>query len=244
MSLLTSNILDTILFFDIETIPKYKNIQEFQKQEPIMYKIWVDRYVTTKESLVFITEEQKLEAQNQIYNETAGLYAETNQVVCISLGKLVESEPKIKSFCAESEDTVIRMFHAFLMQVKAEKKFSLLGGHNISGFDIPILIKKFVKYNLAIPEWLYTWKQKPWESNIVDTMQLFKFGGNVNTPLELLSAFYFGSTSKQGEINSKNIRDFWFEGTSSTEEKITKITKYCEKDVEAVMRLTEVLTKK
>lgn len=240
--MLTNKEIDSTLFLDIETVPRYKTIAEFKKEEPIVYKVWQERYskdeIGIPETSIAYKEEQ--ERRELFYRGAGGLYTETNQVVCISAGKIVEGEAKLVSYASDHEKEVISAFHSMMEYSKKEGKFQLLGGHNIQGFDIPILIKKFIKYGLKVPEFLYLHKQKPWETCILDTMQMFKFGGTNFTALEMLSGYYFNGSSKLGEVNALSMGDYWY-GEGETKDKIKAIKEYCEADVKATMELVKLL---
>lgn len=236
--MLSSKEIERTLFIDIETVPRYKTVEEFEKAEPIVYKVWKERYYKGGNSLPGMGGDKALE--EEFYRGTGGLYAETNQVVCISAGKIVNGEAKIVSFGGGDEKRVVTQFHVALEASKKDGKFDLIGGHNIQGFDLPILIKKFIKYGLKVPEYLYLHKQKPWETIVLDTMQIFKFGGTNFTSLEMLSGYFYNGSSKLGEVNAGNIGNYWY-GDAGIVDKYQEIKKYCEKDVEATMELVKLL---
>jgi predicted PolB exonuclease-like 3'-5' exonuclease len=223
----------SLLFIDIETVPRWSTEKEFQQKEPLIHKVWEERY--------YKGDKDSQEEKEAFYRKNAALYAETNKVVCVSSGKLVEEEPKIISYCFDDEESTITSIHLLLEHSWKEKKFTELCGHNILGFDIPILIKKFIKYKLTVPNWLHLHKQKPWESCIVDTMQIFRFGSTNFSSLEFLSSYYLNTSSKIGEVTGKSLADFWYKKEIKLEEKLKAIKSYCEKDVQTTMELVKLL---
>lgn len=226
---------NSLLFIDIETVPRWSTEKEFQQKEPLIHKVWTERYYKGDEN----SEEEK----EKFYRKNAALYAETNKLICVSSGKLVEEEPKVISYCFEDEETTITSTYLLLEHSWNEKKFTELCGHNIIGFDIPILIKKFIKYNLKVPSWLHLHKQKPWESCIVDTMQIFRFGSTNFSSLEFLSTYYLNESSKLGDVSGKSLSDFWYSDTLKLNDKVKAIKTYCEKDLILTMELVKLLEK-
>jgi len=74
--------------------------------------------------------------------------------------------------------------------------FPILCGHNILSYDIPLLIKRFLIHrdkfqtNNELPLILKrTLNIKPWESGVIDTVNVWKFNGFDNTSLMLISDF-------------------------------------------------------
>lgn len=59
-------------------------------------------------------------------------------------------------------------------------------GHNLKGFDIPFLAKRYLAHSMKVPEQLCVAGKKPWEVTALDTMELMKFGGF--QPMSLRSA--------------------------------------------------------
>jgi predicted PolB exonuclease-like 3'-5' exonuclease len=53
-----------------------------------------------------------------------------------------------------------------------------IGGHNVKGFDLPMVINRARTYGLRIPESILDfWKGRPqWSENIFDTLEILTFG--------------------------------------------------------------------
>ena len=62
-------------------------------------------------------------------------------------------------------------------------------GHNIKEFDIPFICRRLLINGLPIPVFLDFQNMKPWETNMVDTFQYWRFGDYKHyTSLKLLAA--------------------------------------------------------
>ena len=91
-----------ILFFDIETVPNVYNYNELDKQGQ---DLWDKK---TK----FLQKRDEMSA-DEIYN-MAGIYAEFGQVICISLGLVVqkngENQIRLKSIAGKDEKKLLKEF--------------------------------------------------------------------------------------------------------------------------------------
>lgn len=117
-------------------------------------------------------------------------------------------------------------------QWQAKKKSAAFAGHNIREFDIPYLCRRLVINHLPIPAWLDFQAMKPWETNLVDTMQLWRFGDYKNyTSLNLLAAC-LGVPSPKDDIDGSKVGEvYWVENG------IDRIAAYCQKDVVTVAQI-------
>jgi hypothetical protein len=85
---------------------------------------------------------------------------------------------------------------------------------------------------MKIPAYLDFQNMKPWETNIVDTFQYWRFGDYKNyTSLKLLAAA-MNVPSPKDDIDGSMVGDLYWSGTE--EERATslkRIATYCQKDV-------------
>jgi 3'-5' exonuclease len=74
--------------------------------------------------------------------------------------------------------------------------------------------------------------KKPWETNLVDTMQLWKFGDYKNyTSLNLLANCLGIQTPKEG-IDGSMVKDIYYKQND-----LPRIVDYCQKDVVATAQV-------
>jgi hypothetical protein len=97
----------------------------------------------------------------------------------------------------------------------------LLCGHNIVGYDIPFIVTRALKYSITIPSYLKKYLMaKPWESKVIDTCDLLKFGGrdynsiataaiNLNLPYKTLPINATEYSSKYWGLGQSS--DNWYE---------------------------------
>ena len=109
---------------------------------------------------------------------------------------------------------------------------ALLCAHNGKEFDYPYIARRMIINNLIIPEILDNAGKKPWEVKLLDTIDLWKFGDYKNyTSLELLTSI-LGIPTPKDDIDGSMVAAVYYE-----EHDITRIARYCEKDVIAVAQV-------
>jgi hypothetical protein len=205
------NVYDTI-FFNIQSVTEYGDIKDFESAEPEKYQTWLrmakKRY---KEEFEKIDQDNNLfhRITNELYLEKACFLPEFSKIVAISYatasagadGKLKRDLKRIegtteleliKEFC-----TMLTVAHT--VNHDAKKSPYTLCGHNIIGHDIPLLTKRIIKYRnelkgmygdhivpMLIKDYL---NAKPWNSNVIDTINVWKFNGTDFISLNLISDF-------------------------------------------------------
>ena len=211
--------LNNILFLDIETVSQVRSFEELA--EP-----WQQLWAKKAESLLRNNKEELTVAE--IYDR-AGIYAEFGKIICISCGVLQgNGENKsmlIKSFYGDDEKKLLADFCEMLNKWgTGGQKF--LCAHNGKEFDFPYLCRRMIINNECIPALLSISGKKPWEVNLLDTMELWKFGEYKSfTSLNLLAHVLNIPTSKDDIDGSMVGRVYW------NENNIERIVHYCQKDV-------------
>jgi len=214
--------ISNILFLDIETVPQYKEYEELPEN---FKQLW------DKKSSYFRNDEQ---AAGDVYGR-AGIYAEFGKIICISLGifDVRQNVPKlrIKSLSGDDERNILYEFGE-MAESLCKKKNITLCAHNGKEFDFPYIARRMLIWGLKLPAILDIAGKKPWETNLLDTMELWKFGDYKHyTSLELLSAI-FGLSNPKDEIDGSMIAEIYRTGDG-----MESIVTYCEKDVIAIAQL-------
>jgi hypothetical protein len=58
---------------------------------------------------------------------------------------------------------------------KANNRFQF-AGHNIREFDIPYICRRLLINDMQLPNYMQLHGAKPWEIDMIDTLQWWKFG--------------------------------------------------------------------
>jgi len=214
-----------ILFLDIETAPM---VASYEDMDTHFQALW------EKKSSYFRTEDQ---GPGDVF-ERAGIYAEFGKIICISVGILTGRENeyslRLKSFFGSDEKLLLENFSVMLNNFSTNRE-AMLCAHNGKEFDYPFIARRMIINGLVIPAVLDNAGKKPWEINLLDTMELWKFGDYKNfTSLDLLSGL-MGVPTPKDDIDGSMVAEIYWK-----EKDIERIAKYCEKDVIA---LTQVFLK-
>lgn len=212
--------LEDILFIDIETVSQFKNYVEVPES---IQHIWEKKFANSSILNQFSVEES--------YINKAAIFAEYGKIICISIGMYdkINDEFRLKSFFSKDEKLLLADFEKFCTGLK--RKF-IFCGHNIKEFDIPYLCRRLLINQISIPKILDFQDKKPWEIEMIDTLQLWKFGDYKNyTSLETLTTIFNIPTPKNDIDGSQVGAVYW------QEDNLPRIVNYCQQDVIAVIQL-------
>ena len=217
-----SNKLQDILFLDIETVPQNEHWKDVPKdlQELFEKKTQYQR----KEE--FTAEE---------FYKRAGIWAEFGQIICISVGYIVEVDSvkqfRVRSFFGDDEHQLLVDFKV-LLEKHFNKKSNVLCAHNGKEFDFPFIARRMIVHEIELPKKLNLFGKKPWEVPHLDTLELWKFGDYKHyTSLKLLTSI-LGVPSPKDDIDVSEVAEVYFK-----EKNIQRIVDYCEKDTVAVAQI-------
>ena len=196
-----------IIAIDIETVPR-----------PGIMDTWYPQWAAGKYPG---KEGEDLEAM-------AALYPEFGQICCVCWGE-------VDDLCLRKPGTV----YGFVAQDEAAENQALVSlaemlkdpsvtliGHNIKGFDIPFIIKRYLYHGLEVPQGLRLLGKKPWEIPHLDTMELMRFGSS-NMSLRS-AAMLLGEKDPKGSCDGVKVWDLW------RQDRMSEIRDYCSGDVRAV----------
>lgn len=217
--------LSNLLLLDIETVPCY---ERFEMLPDELKLLWGDKISKT------VPESLTLE---ESYLLRAGIMAEFGKIICISAGYFYEDENngvcfKVKSVCCEEESEILQNFLTITDSFFKSKKHIVFAGHNIREFDIPYICRRLLINNIALPSYLQLHAAKPWEIEMIDTMQWWKFGDYKNYISLHLLATILNVPSSKDDIDGSKVREVYYEHKD-----IQRIATYCEKDVIVVANI-------
>lgn len=160
--------------------------------------------------------------------QRAGLYPEFGMVCAIGI-----SEPKgIPTSCTASNISEEREMLIELRDILRENE--VLVGHNIKGFDLPFLAKRYLYHGLPVPKTLRTAGKKPWDIPHIDTMELMRFGGGMSMSLRS-ACFLIGLGDPKQVSNGADVWNLFKEKQSE------QLCQYVESDVKFTGKLYEKL---
>lgn len=209
---------ENLLLIDIETVPQYATFEEMDDNWAMLWEEKVCRSLPEGISIA------------EFYPQRAGIMAEFAKVICISIGYFRKQgnnlQLRVKSFYGDDEKKLLQDFTATLVQMETGNNNWYFSGHNIKEFDVPFICRRLLINGLVIPSSLNFQNRKPWETNIIDTFQYWRFGDYKNyTSLQLLAAALHIPSSKDDMDGSMVGKVYW------QEKNLTRIVTYCQKDV-------------
>jgi uncharacterized protein YprB with RNaseH-like and TPR domain len=173
----------------------------------------------------------------QMFVNRAALVPEFARIACVSVAFVTDKgETKMQSFSNENEKDLLQDVQKLLRRV-GELGFFLCG-HNVKGFDIPMLAKRMIINGLLPPKILPGHDTKPWEIKALDTKELWQYGGyGTIASLELMCVSMGVESSKNMEVTGNKVHEAYW-----TNKDIKGIVEYCEKDVLVLIDVIKKIT--
>lgn len=215
---------DRLLFIDIETVSAYPDFESMPLHWQLLWKQKVCRQVTEQHT------------PEQAYTERAGIMAEFGRIVCIGIGWSSEDSNtgiQTMSFADTDERQLLLRFLKWFSDQTAAGIYWTPAGHNIREFDIPFLCRRLLANRLPIPAKLNWQNCKPWEIQVVDSFQLWRFGDYKQfTSLDLLAAL-FGIPSSKQHMCGADVGPMYWAASDPVAQKavLHTIEQYCLQDV-------------
>jgi len=211
-----------MLYFNVKSVLIYPTLAELIEKNNSLYQAWklVSKTKYSSENDLCDNEDCTYEKYATYYPEFCKIVAITYATVYNENGTLKRS---IKKFDGDDEPLILAQFMDVLHYVSSEglksepKFFPILCGHNIVNFDIPLLIKRFLlnRDKLDNKKLPYILKNclniKPWESGIMDTINVWKFNAYSSIPIPLmLVAEHLGLKKKIDLLSQDELsRYYW-----------------------------------
>lgn len=201
-----SQTIHETLFFNVKSVLINPSLEGLKSQNEMLWKRWKILAKTKyrfKSKLEGLTSDEHAQI---IYEDYAPNYAEFTKIIAITYASVYIDEDSgllkryLKKIVNEDEYIVLSTFLEELYKLSTEgtqsrpQFFPILCGYNIINYDIPHLIKKIIlyrdKFEKGVPLILKNClNSKPWESTVIDVVNVWKFNGFDNIPLMLISDY-------------------------------------------------------
>lgn len=233
------NLLNKLLFIDIETVGISSTFENFKKDYPSLHSQFIKYYDWflkrfPEDDTAVSNKELADKKMKRIFETRSALIPEFARVVCVSAG-VVDKDGELKkmSYFNADEKTLLDEVNKLLRRVDGTG-FSICG-HNVKNFDIPMLAKRMIINGIRPSTILPNYDTKPWEIRAVDTKEFWQYGQfGALSSLELMCVSLGIESSKSDEISGDKIHHlFW------NENKYDLIKEYCEKDVEVTFEVVK-----
>lgn len=217
--------LENLLLIDIETVSERSVFNDLDDTWKTLWQEKVQRQLPEGISV------------EEFYPQRAGVMAEFAKVICISVGYFKKESGdiklRLKSFYGHDEEELLQEFVTALQKMEMGNNKWSFTGHNIKEFDIPFICRRLIMNGMAIPPFLDFQNMKPWETNMIDTFQYWRFGDFKHyTSLKLLAAALKVPSPKDDIDGSMVGAVYWQPATEDQKQKnLQRIVTYCQKDV-------------
>ncbi|MFV0392544.1 MAG: 3'-5' exonuclease [Paludibacteraceae bacterium] len=221
--------LQKILFIDIETVPMTSSFDDLSED---MQELWKIKFELLSKRM---PEKHIENSVGKSFMSSAGIFAEFGKVICISVGIIAEQKDgnilRITSYANNDERVLLTDFKVLIEKFFTSNNHNFCG-HNIKEFDIPYICRRMIINNIPLPQALNINGKKPWEVNLLDTLDFWKFGDYKNyTSLKLLSTVLGIPTSKD-DIDGSQVASVYYHDSN-----LPRIVTYCQKDVLATAQV-------
>jgi DNA polymerase elongation subunit (family B) len=221
-----------LFYFDIETVPEYRNIDLLQHNDNRGYLLFKKKY----DSSPWLQEKNQL--IDYAYLNNAGTFSTFGKIVCISFGYYNDKVPQgysVFSIYGDDEQDILKQFQSIIDKVS--KRHMILCGYRIKSFDIPYIVHKFNKYNIEPPKLLDIYSKKPWEIPAFDLADEWKQQFKYYVSLDEV-AYELGVDSSKDDMDGSMVCKVYWEDND-----LIRIKNYCEKDVLTTLRIAEKMLK-
>lgn len=216
--------LRDVLFVDIETVA---STNDYHSLDERIKTLWARKANYLKRD--------KEQPDEDVFHEKAGIFAEFGKIICIAVGKFIETESgelglKTKAYYGDNEAALLCEFKN--MVEKMDPLTLKFCAHNGKEFDYPYLCRRMLINGISLPVALNIMGKKSWDVQHLDTLEMWKFGDYKHyTSLDLLAAIFNIPSSKDG-IDGSKVNAVYYQ-----EKDLVKIKDYCLRDVVVLARL-------
>lgn len=215
---------EQVLFLDVETVPQYPDYASLPETKKAFWN--------HKASFL---QKSPDDTPERLY-ERAGIYSEFGKIVCISSAFIRQTagqrEVTVKSFAGTDERDLLKGFYDILQKLDSGSQRWYLCAHNGKEFDFPYIARRLLVNGLPVPGILDVRGKWQKEIQLIDTMELWKFGDYKNfVSLDLL-ADIFGIPSPKDDMNGSQVYSVYYQ-----DQNLDRIVEYCQKDVLTLMQL-------
>ena len=223
--------VDKIMFLDIETVPQCATYADVDERGKHLWDVKAEKIAPTIDG--------EKPTPDAIYDR-AGIYAEFGKIVCISVGFVRQREGHnvfvSTSYFDDDECHLLADFATMVTSFFEKSPSGTICGHNVKEFDVPYICRRMIINNVPIPAKMNLTGKKPWENELIDTLELWRFGDYKNyTSLNLLT-YVLGIPTPKDDIDGSQVFGVYYT-EQPHEEALKRIAIYCEKDILATAQV-------
>ena len=216
-----------LIYIDIETAGIKENYSDLSEQYQEAWK-----YHCERNKLVEDFTEINL---NLAWHENVALIPEFSQVICVSIGKFTQLESGEYKFVTQTyyiKDGVTELDVLLSVKNYIDANTGTLVAHAGKDFDYPFIIRRSIINDILPSVRLHIVGKKPWEINLLDTKEIWKFGGYRSASLATICAS-LDIPSPKADMSGKDTHKYFHVG------RFVDIAKYCSNDIKALALIVQ-----
>jgi len=241
-----------MLFFNIKSVLIYPTLEKLEAENKPLFDNW--SYLANSE---YISKYSQSISQQTVYEENAINYSEFSKVIAITYATIYMEngirKRYMKNIVNNDEFIVLATFMDELYQLSTNaiqstpNYFPILCGYDIIMNDIPFLIKKYIfyrnKFDKKIPLILKrTLSIKPWESGVIDVVNVWKFNGYEKMPLMLIANYLDLKKTIDLLPLSEVSKEYWKLLNSDTEKALGFVSLQSATQTNMILQIMNILT--
>lgn len=195
-----SETIRDILFIDVKTVSQYPNLEDAPAPYQRFWARKAERFMGEGETPA------------TIYSKSA-IFSEFGRILAISMGFFRNLNGKetlrITTLTGDERAILIEFCRRVESFAARHENFNFCA-HNGKEFDFPYIARRLLIQGFPIPPAMYAAGRKPWETNFLDTFELWKFGDYKHfTPLYLLG-YIFGVSELIEDMEGSKIHEVYY----------------------------------
>ena len=215
-------------FLNIKGVLECPSLNLLEKENKPLYDRWIYFASSKYDDLHLLNPENCYQKKAIWYPENCKIVAITYAIVYLEDGQF---QRQFKKIVNDKEELVIATFIDELKAISKDgelstpKNFPHLCGHNIINYDIPFLIKRYIKHNISIEEnkeiplvLKRILGSKPWDVDIIDTINVWKFNG-IGAGSLMLVADYLGLKKSVGLLDHTELSEYYWDNIGKNKKK-------------------------
>jgi predicted PolB exonuclease-like 3'-5' exonuclease len=223
-----SQLLNKILFIDIETVGISSTFENFKSDYPELYHQYIKYYDWflkrfPEDDTTVSNSELADKKRERIFEGRSALVPEFAKIICVSMAFVMDNgEVKKQTFSGDNEKELLTQVRSLLD--RCHKLDFYLCGHNLKNFDIPMMAKRMIINGIMPSKLLPSYDTKPWEVKAIDTKEIWQYGSYTSIgSLDLVCSTMGIPTPKDGEVTGDKVHNSYW-----VEQKLPEIAEYCE----------------
>lgn len=234
----------TLLYLDTETTPIVKSYFDLTNEYKAAWLYHCKQNKLIDQGYVDINNSTTVDNElDVIWAKQASLVPEFSFIICTSIGEYIMDDANNITFKTwtrfiKNDEDNEKLVLLDVQKYLNSKNPKQIIAHNGKEFDYPFLIRRFIANKIMPPKQLQIFNKKPWEVELFDTKDVWKFGSTRSASLISICAVLDVPPSKN-DIDGSMVYGLFY--CDQRYENMKRIARYCSNDVRALTLVVQKL---